>query len=368
MKIGIPRERKENERRVAITPLGVKELSQLGAEIFIENDAGILSGFTNDEYLDAGAKIANTLEEVWAQDLVVKVKEPHVDEVPYFRPGLNVFSFLHLAVFPELTQALLDKEVTGIDYDLVMLDDGRLPILEPMSVIAGKLSVQCGAYALQSKVNGRGVLLGGAPGVPPSKVVVLGAGASGRNAAQIAIGMGAQLTILDINTRRLEEFASIAGSIRTRYSTPVAVEEEIADADLVIGAVLIPGAKAPTLISKEMLKIMPEKSVIVDISIDQGGIAETSRATTIADPTYVESGVVHYCVANMPALVPRTSTIALTNATLPWMKMFVKKGIEGSIKDSAPVKRSITSYKGSLTNKEIGEAHGISHVEMDELV
>lgn len=367
MIIGVPRERKTAERRVAITPHGVRELQRIGAKVLVETNAGELSGFANEEYIDCGAEIVETLADVWNRcDLLVKVKEPAPEEFEFFRPGLAVFSFLHLAVAPELTTALVEKGVTGLDYDLVALDSGRLPILEPMSIIAGKLSIQCGAYALQANCGGRGVLLGGSVGVPPAKVVVLGAGAAGSNAARVALGMGAEVSILDINTEKLAPFTDTGMRARTVYSTPTALENELGNADLLIGSVLIPGALAPKLVSEKLMQSMRAGSVLVDISIDQGGVADTSRPTTITDPTYIEHGVVHYCVTNMPALVPRTSTIALTNATLPWIKMLVTKGIDQTLRTSAPMLRSLTNYKGKLTNKEIGEATGIKPLTLEE--
>lgn len=360
MIIGVPRERKTAECRVAITPDGVRELVRIGAKVLIETNAGELSGFSDEEYAASEAEVVPSLADVWNRcDLLVKVKEPAPEEVEFFRPDLAVFSFLHLAVTKELTAAMVEKGVVGLDYDLVTLDNGRLPILEPMSIIAGKLSIQCGAYALQSNCGGRGVLLGGSVGVPPAKVVVLGAGAAGSNAARVALGMGAEVSILDINTEKLAPFSNTSARARTVYSTPTALENEVVNADLLIGSVLIPGALAPKLVTRELLKTMRSGSVLVDISIDQGGVAETSRPTTITNPTYIEDGVVHYCVANMPALVPRTSTIALTNATLPWIKMLVQKGIEKTLRGSAPMLRSLTSYKGKLTNIEIGQATGI---------
>ena len=357
MIIGVPRERKKDERRVAITPDGVRVVTGLGSRVVIETNAGALSGFPDAEYRSAGAEIVNTLEEVWKRaELLVKVKEPADEEVPFFRPGLAVFSFLHLAAVPQLTRQMVEAGVTGLDYDLVMMDDGRLPILEPMSIIAGKLALQCGAYALQANYGGAGVLLGGSVGVKPAKVVVIGAGAAGSNAARVAIGMGAEVSILDINLQKLAPFSDGHLRARTLYSTPSAIARELKTADLVIGSVLIPGALAPKLITKEMLTTMQPGAVIVDICIDQGGCCETSHPTSISEPTYVESGIVHYCVPNMPGMVPRTSTVALTNATLGWVKMLVERGIEGTLRSSLPMRRSLTSYRKNLTNRVIGEA------------
>ncbi len=368
MIIGVPRERKAGECRVAVTPDGVGVLVARGHKVIIEKEAGALSGFADPEFEAAGALLVSTLEDVWKRaELLVKVKEPAPEELQYFRPGLGVFSFLHPAVAPEMMNALIDTGVVGLDYDLVMLNDGRLPILEPMSIIAGKLAVQCGAYSLQKHAGGRGILLGGSIGVRPARVVVVGAGAAGSAAAQVAIGMGAEVVVMDIKSEKLQPFA--AGHFRciTLQSSPAALQRELAAADLVIGSVLVPGALAPKLLTRKILDEMKTGAVIVDICIDQGGFAESSRATTIAEPTYVDSGVVHYCVPNMPALVPRTSTIALTNATLPWILLLADKGLERSIEESPPIYRSVVSYKNHLTNAAIGDALKIPYTEVVRL-
>lgn len=368
MRIGVPRERKTGERRVAITPDGVGELDVRGHKLFVEVGAGLLSGFTDEEYRAAGATLVPELADVWSNaDLLVKVKEPAPEEFQYFRPGLAIFSFLHPAADAALTNALVRSGVIGLDYDLVTLEDGRLPILEPMSIIAGKLSIQCGAFALQAAAGGSGVLLGGTPGVKPGKVVVVGAGAAGSNAARVALGMGAEVTVLDVNMARLQPFAEGNIRARTLYSTPAALERELTDADLVIGSVLIPGALAPKLLKQSSLKEMKKGSVIVDICIDQGGFAELSRATSIAEPTYFEEGVVHYCVPNMPALVPRTSTQALTIATLRWIKRLSDHGILSALRESEPLLKSVVSYERNLTNHEIGEAVGLKSISIDAL-
>lgn len=371
MKIGVPRERKPGERRVALTPELVSVLVGKGHSVMIEQGAGELSSYSTSDYQSAGANIGETLESVWSfAELLIKVKEPAQEEVAFFRPNLAVFSFLHLAVVPELTREMVQRGVTGLDYDLVMLPDGRLPVLEPMSIIAGKLSVQCGAYALQAGNGGRGILLGGSVGVRPAKVVVLGAGAAGSNAAKVAIGMGAEVTVLDIRPERLAPFCEGYLRARTVLSNEHSIRREIADADLVIGAVLIPGALAPKLISKKMLSLMRPGSVVVDICIDQGGCLETSRATTIDDPTYVEpdSQVVHYCVTNMPALVPRTSTEALTSATQPWILLLSECGIEETLRRSSAMRASLTSYRGKLTNEAIGKAVRLQAADEKEVL
>jgi len=357
MIIGVPAERKDGERRVALTPDGASLLCRHGHQVLIETGAGEKSGFTDAEYISAGAQIAESLQHVWKQaDLLTKVKEPSPEEYPLFRPGLGIFSFLHPAVAPEMTEAMLRCGITGIDFDLVILDDGRMPILEPMSQIAGKLSVQCGAYALQAHAGGRGILLGGVPGVKPAKVVIIGAGAAGGSAAEVSIGIGADVTILDINAARLAPYTKGPLRAKTAYSSPQALEREVLDADLIIGSVLVPGARAPKLLSRALLTKMKPGAVIVDICIDQGGFAESSVATTISNPTYVEAGIVHYCVPNMPALVPRTSTLALTAATLPWLLNIAEQGVDRAIFGLPPLRRSVVCYQGKLTNKAIGEA------------
>jgi len=372
MIIGVPRERKSGERRVGMTPFGVSELVKNGHSIIVEQNAGELSSYSNEEFLAAGAKIAPTLAEVWNNcELLVKVKEPAPEEVLFFRPGLAVFSFLHLAVAADLTKALVEKGTTGLDYDLVTTDEGRLVVLEPMSIIAGKLAAQCGAAVLQADKGGRGVLLGGTPAVSPAKVLVVGAGMAGKSAAIVAAGMGANVTLLDLNQAKLAAIQKDHPDIAVRLSNSATLDEEIANADLVIGAVLVPGALAPKVINRAHLNKMKKGAVIVDISIDQGGCAESSKPTTIADPTYVDSGIVHYCVTNMPALVPRTSTQALTAATLPWISMLANTGIENTLRSSAAMRRSLTNYKCKLTNAVIGKAIGldaISDAELDSLL
>lgn len=368
MIIGVPRERKQGECRVALTPDGAAQLAGKGHRVLIERGAGDLSGFTDQEYLAAKAEICATLADVWSNaELLVKVKEPAPEELPLFRPGMAVFSFLHPAVAPELVAALVKSKVVGLDYDLVTLDDGRLPILEPMSVIAGKLSIQAGAAALQSGGGGRGVLLGGAPGVRPAKVVVVGAGAAGSSAARVAMGMGAQVVILDINLDRLQPFASGSPQIATLYSSPQAIARELHDADLVIGSVLIPGALAPKLVSRAQLPTMKHGAVIVDICIDQGGFAESSHPTSIATPTYIESSIVHYCVPNMPALVPRTSTLALTNATFRWIESIATLGVDAALRRLLPLRRSLISYGGQLTNPVVADALGLSALTAEQV-
>ncbi len=359
MIIGIPRERKNGECRVGLTPDKTAQLAGRGHRIIIERGAGERSGFTDDEYRSACAVVAETLEHVWQEcELLVKVKEPAPEELPFFRPGLAVFSFLHPAVAPAMVQAMIDNKVTGLDYDLVTVD-GRFPILEQMSIIAGKLSVQCGAYALQSSSGGRGVLLGGAAGVKPARVLVIGAGAAGSSAAKTAIGIGADTVIMDVNPKRLEQFAEGPYRARTEHCTPAAVKREAGEADLVIGAVLVPGALAPKLLTREILRGMKKRAVIVDICIDQGGFAETSRSTTISQPIYIEEEIVHYCVPNMPALVPRTATEALTSVTQKWIELLAGQGLEETLRTSDAMRAALIAYQGALTNTVVGAALGI---------
>jgi alanine dehydrogenase len=369
MIIGVPRERKSGEKRVAITPEGAKQLTAQGHQVLIETNAGALSRFTDEQYSAVGGTICKELSEVWNNcNLLVKVKEPAPEELTYFRPDLAVFSFLHLAVAPEVTNALLKHNVIGLDYDLVNSPDGRLPILEPMSVIAGKLAAQCGAVALQASSTGsteeKGILIGGTPGVNPAKVVVIGAGVAGSNAATVASGMGADVVIMDINQKKLDSFSGT--KIRTAISSQETITKEISNADIVVGAVLIPGALAPKLLTRSMLKDMQPGTVLVDICIDQGGFAETSKATTIAEPTFVVDGIIHYCVANMPAMVPRTSTKALTAVTLPYIQELANKGINKALLENKSLFHSLTTYQGKLTNKRIGEALNIPATSEEE--
>lgn len=366
MRIAVPRERKQGECRIALTPKGAQRLAQQGHSVLIEKSAGEKSGFFDDEYLAAGAKITSSLETIWCEsDLVVKVKEPAAEEIPFFGPNLSVFCFLHHAAFPELTDKMLESGMTGIDYDLVTLSDGSLPILRPMSIIAGKLSIQCGALALQSNMSGRGVLLGGTDTVAPARVLVIGAGAAGSSAALVAHGMGAEVVVLDINQKKLDALPK-STKLHTAHSNEKTIRLEITSADLIIGSVLIPGDKAPKLVKADMLPTMKKGAVFVDICIDQGGCAETSRSTSIAEPTYVEQNVVHYCVPNMPALVPRTATEALTNETIGYIEALANKGIKQALRESKPLFQALTVYSGKLTNKTIGLALKITALEEQE--
>lgn len=360
MIIGIPTEQKPGEKRVAITPDQVAVLVADGHSVLIESGAGNGSGFTDKLYTDAGAEIVPAAAELWGRsELVVKVKEPLPQEFSFFRAGLSLFCFLHPAALPEMTKTLIQTKVTAMTYDMLALENGRLPILEPMSAIAGKLSIQCGALALQSNLGGRGVLLGGVPGVPPARVVVIGAGVSGSNAVQVAAGMGAEVTVLDSNVDKLTALLNSGLPVRTVYSNPAAISRELTGADLVIGAVLIPGAKTPRLLNETLLSNLAPQAVLVDICIDQGGISTTSKPTSISEPVYDAKGVVHYCVPNMPALVPRTSTLALTNAAFPWTRKLAHRGIVRALKESEPLRKSLLCHKGELTSTIVGEDLGL---------
>ncbi len=357
MIIGIPRERKTLEKRIALTPDGATELTKQGHTVLIEKNAGAGSFFDDGAYIAAGCRIVETLKEVWAAEMVVKVKEPHESEYEFFRPGLVLFDYLHLAGLPEVAKALVKGGVLGIAYELVQTEDKRLPLLEPMSEIAGKLSVINGAHCLLSQNGGRGVLIGGAVGVPAAKVIIVGAGIAGTAACEMAVGMGALVTILDISKDALEKICVRFGNnVRTVASTEASLMREAEKADLLIGAVLVPGAAAPTIITRQMVQAMKQGSVIVDISIDQGGCVETIRTTSLQEPTYVEHGVIHYGVPNMPAQTPRTSTIALTNATLPYILKIANNGADKAIISYPEIGKAVNTKEGKITNRAVAEA------------
>ena len=361
MIIGIPKEVKNNEYRVAATPEGVRELVHAGHRVVVETEAGRGSAVADEDFVGAGAAILAGPAEVFAEaDLVIKVKEPQPAEYERFREGQVLFTYLHLAADEGLTRSLLQRKVRSVAYETVQFADGRLPLLAPMSEIAGRMAPQVGAAALERPRGGRGVLMGGASGVAPANVVVLGAGMAGSNAAQIAAGMEAQVTVVDKNVDRLREIDRIwRGRIQTVASSALAVERLVLAADLVVGAVLVPGARAPHLISAEQVARMQEGAVLVDISIDQGGCFETSHVTTHADPTYVVDGVVHYCVGNMPGAVPRTSTYALTNATLPYVLAIANHGIAAACAADPVLALGVNTWDGVLTNEGVASAHGI---------
>lgn len=365
MKIGVPRERKTLERRVALTPDGAAELIRRGNSVLIEKGAGVGSFFPDAEYAAAGARIVASLEEVWCgSDLVVKVKEPAPEEFQYFRPGLLLFDYLHLASSREVTDALIQGQVTSIAYELVRTPDNRLPLLEPMSEIAGKLSVQNGASHLLSQNGGRGVLLGGALGVRPAYVVILGAGIAGRAACEVALGFGARVSVLDIDVTKLDILRTkFSSQPILLYSTSNTVAREIEQADLVIGAVLIPGAAAPKLVTEAMVKKMKEGAVIVDISVDQGGCIATTEVTSLKEPTVTRHGVIHYGVPNMPAQTPRTSTLALTAATLPYISALAQGGVAHALK-TPEYRGAINTHQGKLVQPQVGEALGMRWEEL----
>jgi alanine dehydrogenase len=367
MIIGIPRERKTLEKRVALTPDGARELTKLGHKVLIEIDAGKGSFFDNTAYKEAGCDIVDSLETVWTKsDLVVKVKEPDASEFKYFRPGLLLFDFLHLASLPEVAKELVRGKVTSFAYELVQTTDNRLPLLEPMSEIAGKLAVLNGASALLSQNGGRGLLLGGAIGVAPARVVIIGAGIAGRASCETALGMGAEVTIMDVSHTALERVKTIFGNRpRAIYSTRASVERECKEADLLIGAILIPGAAAPKVITKDIVQSMNKGSVLVDISIDQGGCTETIRPTNLDNPVYELDGVIHYGVCNMPAQTPRTSTMALTAATLPYIKRIAGLGFPKVVSNENnrhnELLAAINTHEGYITNKAVAEALGMDY-------
>ncbi|MEU4444206.1 alanine dehydrogenase [Actinosynnema sp. NPDC050801] len=367
MRIAVPREIKNHEYRVALTPAGAHELTQRGHDVVVETGAGLGSAITDEEYLAAGAKVLATADDVWAEgDLVLKVKEPIAEEYPRLRKGQVLFTYLHLAADRPLTQALLDSGTTAIAYETVQTANGALPLLAPMSEVAGRLAPQVGAFALMKPSGGRGVLPGGVPGVHPARVVVIGGGVAGLNAAAIAVGMGADVQILDTNVDRLRHIDALyQGRLRTVTSNRYSVEQAVREADLVIGAVLVPGAKAPKLVGNELVADMKPGSVLVDIAIDQGGCFADSRPTTHADPTYHVHDSVFYCVANMPGAVPRTSTYALTNVTLPHAVALADQGWEAALRADASLALGLNAHDGLLANLPVAQAHGMTHTPLD---
>ncbi|MEC2077698.1 alanine dehydrogenase [Metabacillus fastidiosus] len=370
MKIGVPKEIKNNENRVAMTPAGVASLTHSGHTVHIETKAGKGSGFTDEQYIAAGATIVQTAEEAWSMDMVMKVKEPLQEEYHFFREGLILFTYLHLAPEPELTAALLEKKVIGIAYETVQLSDGSLPLLTPMSEVAGRMASQLGAQFLEKSEGGKGILLSGVPGVRRGKVTIIGGGVAGKNAAKIAIGLGAEVTILDVSPERLRQLDDIFGSsITTLMSNPLNISEAVIQSDLVIGAVLIPGAKAPKLVSEEAVKSMQPGSVIVDIAIDQGGIfATVDKVTTHDNPTYEKFGVLHYAVANIPGAVPRTSTLALVNATTPYALEIANKGYKRACLENEALLKGINTLEGFATYEAVAQAHNLSYFNAKQLL
>lgn len=370
VKVGIPREVKNNEFRVAITPAGVHELVRHGHQVVIERNAGVGSSITDDEFVAAGAHILATADEVWATaDLLLKVKEPIAEEYHRLRKDQTLFTYLHLAASKECTDALVGSGTTAIAYETVELPGRALPLLAPMSEVAGRLAPQVGAYHLMRSVGGRGVLPGGVPGTQPARAVVIGGGVSGWNATQIAVGMGFHVTLLDRDINKLREADKVFGTkVRAIMSNSFELEKAVLDADLVIGAVLIPGAKAPKLVTNELVSRMKPGSVLVDIAIDQGGCFEDSRPTTHAEPTFLVHGSVFYCVANMPGAVPNTSTYALTNATLPYIVELADRGWVDALRRDPALARGLNTHDGKVVYREVAEAHGLEHVELESLL
>ncbi|HET7481255.1 MAG TPA: alanine dehydrogenase [Actinomycetota bacterium] len=370
MKVGIPKELKDNEFRVAITPAGVRELVVHGHEVLIETEAGRGSSITNDAFERAGARIVPDADTVFAEsDMVLKVKEPIEEEFSRLREGLVLFTYLHLAASEPVTRALVESGTAGVAYETVELEDRSLPLLAPMSEVAGRMAPHEGAKLLEREHGGRGILMGGVSGVAPARVVVIGAGMSGANAAWIAQGMEAEVLVLDKNINKLRDIDRIhQGRIMTLASNRLAVEEAVVSADLVIGAVLVPGARAPKIVTEDTIKEMKPGAVVVDISIDQGGCFETAHMTTHSDPTYVVHDVVHYCVGNMPGAVPHTSTYALTNATLPYVLDLANKGLETAVRDDPALAKGVNTFKGSVVYAPVAEAHGLESVELLDLV
>jgi alanine dehydrogenase len=360
MIIGVPKEIKDHETRVGLVPGAVAALREAGHEVLVEARAGEGSSLIDREYLQAGAAILQSAAEVWRKaDLIVKVKEPQPSEYAYFRPGLILFTYLHLAPLPELTDRLLQSKVNGVAYETILESDGSLPLLTPMSEVAGRMAVQVGAQYLEQPNGGRGVLMGGVPGVAPANVLILGGGTVGLNAAKIAVGMGAHVSIIDKNLNRLRQLDDVFnGQVVTLASNPWIVAESVKTADLVIGGVLIPGASAPKLVRREMIATMKRGAVVVDVAIDQGGCFETSHATTHTEPVFFVDGVLHYCVSNMPAAVPHTSTVALTNATFPYLLELANKGLEAACDAHPALREGVNTYNGYLTHSGVAQSQG----------
>lgn len=370
MKIGLPKEIKDNEYRVGLTPAGVQALSDAGHELFVQKTAGEGSGFTDEQYVNAGATMLDTADEIWQTgDMIVKVKEPVAPEYPRMRENQLLFTYLHLAPELELTKQMMDRKVTGVAYETITDKKGTLPLLTPMSEVAGRMSVQVAATYLEKMNGGKGILLGGVPGVPAANVVIIGGGVVGTEAAKMAVGLGAKVTIIDINLDRLRQLDDIfLSKVQTLASSRYAIHEAISHADVVIGGVLVVGAAAPKLVTRDMLKDIPNGSVLVDVAVDQGGCFETTHATTHSNPTFYEEGVLHYCVANMPGAVPRTSTFALTNATLPYALALANKGFEKAIQDDKGLAEGVNTYAGKCTYEAVATSQNIEYTSLESLV
>jgi alanine dehydrogenase len=363
MRIGVPTEIKKNESRVGLTPAGAQLLKGAGHEVLIQRGAGDGSGLTDDLYERAGAVIVDDKEGVWAAaDMIVKVKEPIAPEFELMREGQILFTYLHLAAAQELGHELIKRKVDAVAYETIETQQGKLPLLNPMSAVAGRMAVQAGAKLLEAEHGGKGILLGGVPGVRRGRVAIIGGGIVGAQAARVAVGLGAQVTVLDINLDVLGYLDDVyQGRIHTVYSDPMTIEEAVTRADLVVGAVLVAGARAPRLVTRDMVSRMESGSVIVDVAVDQGGCVETTKPTTHEDPTYVVDGVIHYCVANMPGSVPRTSTFALTNATTPYVLALANKGLERAADEDRAVRRGINTYRGRVPHAAVAQALGVDH-------
>lgn len=371
MIIGVPKEIKDNEYRVALSPAGVAQFKQHGHIVLLEQGAGSGSGFSDQEYIEQGAEILTSPEEVWGRsDMIMKVKEPLPSEFAYFRRNQILFTFLHLAAAGDLTRALVASGMAGIAYETIQLPNGSLPLLTPMSEVAGRMSVQVGAMLLESFHGGRGILLGGVPGVPPADVVIIGGGIVGTNAAKMALGLGANVTILERSADRMRYLDDIfKGQIKTLMSNTYNITNALQSADLLIGAVLIPGAKAPKLVTESMVRTMKQGAVIVDVAVDQGGSIETiDRVTTHSQPTYERYGVIHYAVANIPGAVPRTATLALTNVTLSYALELANKGLERAVRDHEALKLGVNTYRGHVTHEAVATAVGLSFTPLDQLL
>ncbi len=370
MIVGVPKEIKDQEYRVALTPQGAARLVQEGHRVLVQQGAGLGSGFPNAGYLAAGAQLVEAAPELWDDaDLVVKVKEPLGPELALLRPGLALFTYLHLAAVPDLAQALLVRQVTAIAYETVQLPSGELPLLTPMSEVAGRLSIQVGAHYLEKAQGGAGKLLSGVPGVPPARVVILGAGVVGSNAAAIALGMGAQVTLLNRGLDSLRRLSQLLrGNLETQALTPEATESAVRQADLVVGAVLVAGGKAPVLVTRQMVRSMGPGSVIVDVAVDQGGCVETARPTSHSHPVYVEEGVTHYCVPNMPGAVPRTSTQALCNATLPYIVSIAEKGVGPALRQNPALAKGLNVCGGQVVHPQLAASLGLPAASLAEVV
>ena len=370
MIVGLPQEIKKQEYRVALTPAGCEMIVRQGHSVVVQRQAGEGSGFADEEYAAAGARLAETAEDVWASaDLIVKVKEPLPEEFVLFRENQTLFAYLHLAAAPDLARALADRKVTAIAYETIQAPNGSLPLLTPMSEVAGRMSVQEGAKYLEAFQGGRGVLLGGVPGVPPAEVIIIGGGIVGTNAAKMALGLGAEVVVLEKSADRMRYLDDVfQGRLRTLTSNPYNIANAVRKADLLIGAVLVPGARAPRLVTEEMVRTMKKGAVIVDVAVDQGGSVETiDRATTHEHPTYEKHGVVHYAVANMPGAVPRTSTLALTNVTIDYILQLARLGFEDTVKNNPMLALGVNAYRGAITHPQVAEAVGLPYTKLESL-